>query len=73
MRIGMHMRTSTGLEKTVLRSVEIGCETIQIFASNPSAWKPGILDAGKAEKFRQLAGEHDITPVVIHTPYLRLL
>jgi len=37
-RIGRHLPTSAGLGKTLRTASELGCETVQIFVSNPQGW-----------------------------------
>ena len=37
-RIGRHLRTSGGLAKTIETASNLGCETAQIFVSNPQGW-----------------------------------
>ena len=37
-RIGRHLPTSGGLERTLEAARELGCETAQIFVSNPQSW-----------------------------------
>jgi deoxyribonuclease-4 len=37
-RIGRHLPTSGGLGKTLQMAGELGCETVQIFVSNPQGW-----------------------------------
>jgi len=37
-RIGRHLPTSGGLGKTLQMASELGCETAQIFVSNPQGW-----------------------------------
>jgi len=70
MRLGIHVRTGGGLEEAVTTAAQMGCETIQIFASNPSAWRSGSIPSSKAEIFQRLVLENNLHPVVIHTPYL---
>src|SRR5579859_6852860 len=70
MRIGRHMPTHSKLLKTVEVAKEIGCEAIQIFASNPTGWRPTAYSAVEDETFAQAVLACDIDPVVIHAPYL---
>ena len=70
-RIGRHLQTSGGLHKTVERASELGCETIQIFVSNPQGWS---LPAPRPDKelaaFADGVREAGIYPVVAHAKYL---
>ncbi|MHB0912130.1 MAG: deoxyribonuclease IV [Armatimonadota bacterium] len=68
MRIGMHV--SGGLRGATSRAAEIGCEAVQVFASNPSAWRSPPIPPEVAAEFSTGAREYDLRPVVVHTPYL---
>ena len=70
MRIGIHVSISGGLAKAIERANIRGCETIQIFARTPRAWKAKPWDPGDVESFREGRRNSDIRPVVIHTCYL---
>jgi deoxyribonuclease IV len=68
-RIGRHLPTSGGLARTLWAARELGCETIQIFVSNPQAWgKPRRRQ--DADTFVQESRELGISPVVAHAKYL---
>jgi deoxyribonuclease IV len=67
--IGRHLPTSGGLVKTLEAARELGCETIQIFVSNPQAWavpSPRQDAAAFVEGSRAIG----ISPVVAHAKYL---
>ena len=70
MRIGRHMPTHSKLVKTAEIARQIGCDAIQIFASNPTGWRPPTIDPDADALFAQTAREYDLDPVVIHAPYL---
>ena len=70
MRIGAHQRTGKGLDEAIERAAGIGCEAIQVFAANPSAWQTRAIPAETAAVFRSQAARHGIHPAVIHTQYL---
>lgn len=70
MRIGAHIGIEGGLPAACKRAIDSGCETLQIFAANPNAWKSKAIEQTSADLFRQLASENDIWPVVVHTQYL---
>ena len=63
MKLGVHMRTAIGLTKAATEAVRIGCETVQIFAGNPSSWRAGDLDPGDAARFREIVTDGGISPV----------
>jgi deoxyribonuclease IV len=67
--IGRHLPTSGGLARTIESARELGCETIQIFVSNPQAWadpKP----REDADTFLEGSLEMGMSPVVAHAKYL---
>ena len=70
MRVGIHVSISGGLSKAVDRAKARGCETIQIFARTPRAWKAKPWDPEDVEAFKAGRTKEDIRPVVIHTCYL---
>jgi deoxyribonuclease IV len=69
-RIGVHLGTSGGVSNTVLRAKEIGANTFQIFSSSPRMWRASAVDPQQAERLRELRGQYDVGPMVIHTSYL---
>jgi deoxyribonuclease IV len=68
-RIGRHLRTSGGLGKTLETARELGCETAQIFVSNPQGWADPTphLDTEAFVEGRRKLG---LSPVVAHAKYL---
>lgn len=70
MRLGCHVGISGGLPKAVDRAVERGCETIQIFVSNPRGWRNSDILPRDISLFRGRCEEEGIAPVFVHTIYL---
>jgi deoxyribonuclease-4 len=68
-RIGRHLPTSGGLARTLWAAHELGCETIQIFLSNPQAWADPSRRQD-ADTFVEGCLEMGISPVVAHAKYL---
>jgi deoxyribonuclease-4 len=67
--IGRHLPTSGGLGTTLRAARELGCETVQIFVSNPHGWAdPAPRRDG--ETFFEGTRELGISPVVAHAKYL---
>jgi deoxyribonuclease-4 len=48
----------------------LGCETIQLFASNPTGWRPPAGGEEAALEFAQAARARGLAPLVVHAPYL---
>jgi len=70
MRIGRHIPTNSQLVKAAEIARQIGCDAIQIFASNPTGWRPPANDLEGDALFAQAAQNCGLDPVVIHAPYL---
>ena len=70
MRIGRHMPTHSKMTQAAEIARQIGCQAIQIFASNPTAWRPPLDDPSACAAFTEAARVHDLDPVVLHAPYL---
>jgi deoxyribonuclease-4 len=67
--VGRHLPTSGGLARTIGRARELGCETIQIFVSNPQAWAEP-RSRKDADIFLEGSRELGVSPVVAHAKYL---
>jgi deoxyribonuclease-4 len=70
MRIGRHIPTNSRLVRAAEIAQHIGCNAIQIFASNPTGWRPPADDLEGDALFSQAAQTCGLDPVVIHAPYL---
>ena len=67
--IGRHLPTSAGLGKMLQNAEDLGCETVQIFVSNPQAWADPVLRPDW-EEFAPGARERGVFPTVAHAKYL---
>ncbi len=67
--IGRHLPTSGGLGKMLQQAGDLGCETVQVFISNPQGWAEPVLRPDAAE-FAPGARERGISPTVAHAKYL---
>ncbi len=70
MRLGRHMPTHSKAVKAAELAQQLGCNAIQIFASNPTSWRPAGEDPRGCAAFAQAARTCGLDPVVIHAPYL---
>ncbi len=70
MRIGRHMPTHSKMVKAAELASELGCEAIQVFVSNPTAWRPTAEDPAGCAAFKAATETLALSPVVIHAPYL---
>ena len=69
-RIGAHVSIGGRLTKAVVRALESGCNTLQIFSRSPRMWRSAPLDLNAVAEFRELRAEHGLRPLVIHGNYL---
>jgi len=69
-RVGFHASIVDSIDKAVDRSVELGCNTFQIFTSNPRQWKPKELTLKETKAFIEKVNNNDVKPVFAHMPYL---
>ncbi|MEO6890572.1 MAG: deoxyribonuclease IV [Ktedonobacteraceae bacterium] len=70
MRIGRHMPLNSKPIKAAETARQIGCDAIQIFASNPTGWQPPADNPAAYAAFAQAAHTLELDPVTIHAPYL---
>jgi len=70
LKIGCHISIAGGIDNSVVRAVELGCNTMQIFSKNASTWREKILKKGEVESFRENLKKSNINPVFIHASYL---
>src|ERR687893_2194709 len=68
-RVGRHLPTSGGLRRTIEAARELGCETAQIFVSNPQGWADPA-PRPDAEAFVEGRRELGLSPLVAHAKYL---
>jgi deoxyribonuclease IV len=70
MRLGRHMPTHSNAAKAAEIASQLGCTSIQIFASNPTGWRPTAGNPATCVAFAQAVRDYGLDPVVIHAPYL---
>ena len=70
MRIGVHTSIAGGIELSLKRAHELGCNTVQIFSHNPRRWAVTPLPTEKLNTFGELRSNLSISPVFIHASYL---
>ncbi|HYE64367.1 MAG TPA: deoxyribonuclease IV, partial [Pyrinomonadaceae bacterium] len=69
-KIGFHAPIAGGLQNALLKSHQLGCDTVQIFSRNPRGWTARPLTDEEVERFRAARAQTRISPVVIHANYL---
>ena len=69
-RIGVHLPLGDGLLRAAERAREIGADTIQVFADNPTTWRRRAAPPRRLDEFRARLDELGVRPVAIHASYL---
>ncbi|MFZ4627591.1 MAG: deoxyribonuclease IV [Blastocatellia bacterium] len=69
-RIGLHTGIGGGLDRSIQRAAEKGCQTWQIFSRNPRGWTARPLDAAEVARFREERDAAQLDPCVVHSCYL---
>lgn len=69
-KIGFHAGIGGGLQNALLKSAELGCNTVQIFSRNPRGWMAKPLTKEDIAVFQRVRARTKIGPVVIHANYL---
>lgn len=70
MLIGAHESISGGIELSIERALEDGCEAVQIFSGSPNRWSVHPLEKSAADLFRDRVEASGMGPVLVHGSYL---
>ena len=68
--LGSHQSIAGGVEKSLERGQEVGCDTIQIFVKTPNRWASKPLAEENVAAFKEAVEETGIWPVFAHALYL---
>ena len=70
MLLGAHQLIAGGVEKSLERGEQAGCDTIQIFVKTPNRWASKPIAAENIDAFKEAVAETGIWPVFAHSLYL---
>ncbi|MCK8823497.1 deoxyribonuclease IV [Fuchsiella alkaliacetigena] len=70
MKLGLHLSIAGGVDKAVDRAVELGADTLQIFAKSPRNWQGRQLKSAEIATFKTKLAEAEINPLIVHVNYL---
>lgn len=70
MLLGCHVSIAGGLDQLIKRTIDLGCNTIQIFSRSPRGGKAKPFDPIEVKKFKENTAKHGINPIVVHMPYV---
>ena len=68
--LGAHQSIAGGVEKSLERGQEVGCDIVQIFVKSPNRWQSKALAEENVAAFRAAVDETGIWPVFAHGLYL---
>jgi deoxyribonuclease-4 len=68
--LGAHVSTAGGVSLSIRRGEELGCQSIQVFVTNPLQWAIGRLLKTEIEAFREARRRSALCSVIAHASYL---
>ncbi len=69
-RLGAHMSVSGGLDQSLIRGRDVGCEVIQIFSKNSNQWSAKPLTDSEVSHFKKTRDDTGVFPAMVHSSYL---
>ena len=69
-RAGPHLPLGLGLLRIPERAARVGASALQLFSDNPTAWHRRAELPSELPAFRVRLAELDVSPLVLHAPYL---
>jgi deoxyribonuclease-4 len=69
-RIGVHASIAGGISRSLERSAQLKCNTVQIFTHSPRQWRKTGIRKTEVQRFSVLRQKNDINPVFVHASYL---
>lgn len=70
MRIGFHVSIAGRIYESVDRAKETGSSAMQIFSRSPRGWQTIALDKDDVVEFKKSRIKENITPLLVHIPYI---
>lgn len=70
MKLGIHVSVAGGVDQAVDRAASFGCNTFQIFISNPRGWRPTIIPEEDTSRFKKKYIENNMQDAFAHSIYL---
>lgn len=70
MKLGVHVSSAGSIGQAVDRSTALGCNTFQIFISNPRGWRPTVISDKDVQNFRDKYLATKMEGAVAHSIYL---
>lgn len=70
MKLGVHVSSSGSINQAVDRAFALGCNTFQIFISNPRGWRPTMISEEDVNNFKNQYRAANMQEAVAHSIYL---
>ena len=70
MKLGIHVSVAGGIDQAVDRAAALGCNTFQIFISNPRGWKPTVIGQNEVDSFKLKYKATAMEDAFAHSIYL---
>jgi deoxyribonuclease-4 len=70
MKLGIHISSAGTIDQAVDRAVQFGCNTFQIFISNPRGWRPTLIPESDVKNFKDKYQKTNMQGAVAHSIYL---
>lgn len=68
--VGAHFSIAGGVYNALLKAIDFGANTLQIFTANQKQWKPKAISDEDAEQWHALTKQHNLTQIMSHASYL---
>lgn len=68
--LGVHFSIAKGLHHAVYQAEAYGCNALQMFTKNATAWKERTVTRAEQERFEQAKADTGIHSIASHTSYL---
>ncbi len=70
MKLGVHVSSAGKIDQAVDRAVALGCNTFQVFISNPRGWRPTMIPDTDVRNFKEKYQKTSMQGAVAHAIYL---
>jgi len=70
MKLGVHVSVAGGVDQAIDRAAALGCNTFQIFISNPRGWRPTMMPEADTSRFKEKYHADNMQEAFAHSIYL---
>ncbi len=69
-KFGVHVSIAGGIDKAPERAEALGCDTFQLFVSNPRSWAVPTITPEQSDNFKRINSKKKLGPITVHATYL---